>query len=74
MNSVVEPIFNEKMVEKSEVCGSVNSAWVHCSQTVTVTVHEASETRAKKKRKKKEVKRKRGHRINVSKPTLNIFS
>ena len=53
MNSVVEPIFNEKMVEKSEVCGSVNSARVHCSQTVTVTVHEASETRAKKKKKKR---------------------
>ena len=53
MNSVVEPIFNEKVVEKSEVCGSVNSARVHCSQTVTVTVHEASETHAKKKKKKK---------------------
>ena len=30
MNSVMGPIFNEKVAE-SEVCGSVNSAWVHYS-------------------------------------------
>ena len=55
---------------KSEVCGFVNSARVHCSQIVAVTVHEAPEMCAKKKK----VKRKRGRRISVSKPTLNIFS
>ena len=31
MNSAVRPIFNEKVAE-SEVCGSVNSVWVHYSQ------------------------------------------
>ena len=31
MNSAVGPIFNEKG-DKNGVCGSVNSAQVHCSQ------------------------------------------
>ena len=46
MNSAVGPIFNEK-VDKNGVCGSVNSAQVHCSQKNGSTI--AAEKKKKKK-------------------------
>ena len=49
MNSAVGPIFNEK-VDKNGVCGSVNSAQVHCSQKNGSTIA------AEKKKKKKKTK------------------
>ena len=33
VNSAVGPIFNEKIDKKNEICGSVNSAQMHCSRT-----------------------------------------
>ena len=51
MNSAVRPIFNE-IVAESEICGSMNSARVHCSRENWSTI--ATETKKKKKKKEAE--------------------
>ena len=49
VNSTVGPIFNKKWL-KSDVCGSVNSAWMHCLQL------KSQQNRLLKKIKNKKVK------------------
>ena len=48
MNSTVGPIFNEKLL-KSGICGSINSAWMHCSRLTWS--NSVAETKKKKKKK-----------------------
>ena len=52
MNSIVGPIFNEKVIE-SGICGSVDSTQVHCSPWKSQQIRAL-----KKKRKKREEKAK----------------
>ena len=69
VNSAVRLIFNEKVVEKW-------SLWVR-EQCTGALFTNSSRNRAWSSWnvcQKKKVKRKRGCRISVSKPTLNIFS
>ena len=47
VNSTVEPIFNKKLL-KSVICGTVNSARMHCSQLIKSTI-----TGWKKKKKRR---------------------
>ena len=60
VNSDVGPIFNEKIDKKNEICGPVNSAYVHCSlQKVNIcgycllNSNRNTPKRVKKKKKKK---------------------
>ena len=61
MNSDVGPIFNEKIDKKNEICGSVNSAYMHCSlQKVNIcgycSLNSNRNTLKRVKKKKKEKK------------------
>ena len=74
-----DPFLMKKWL-KSEVCGSVNSALMHClrenSQKLRLLFMNSSRNTTWSSwnmcQRKKKVKRKYGHRISVSKSTLNV--
>ena len=57
VNSVVGPIFNKKKLMKSVICGTVNSARMHCSQLTKSTI--AGWTKKKIKKRNAAPKRRR---------------
>ena len=89
MNSTVGPIFNEK-IDKNEICGSVNSAEMHCSRktgqmlqllfmysTWTVVACEGENAWKKKKKIKKEgenAETEQTHQTHYPNITLANFS
>ena len=67
-----DPFLMKKLI-KNEICGSVNSAYVHCSQQKVNICGRNTPKRVKKKKKKKRNKTQLGNADLESKQTLGVF-